>query len=256
MDIRLTGKRALVTGANSGIGPATAIALGAAGARIIVNYIEQPHAADAVVAEVGRRKGEAFALRADVSDQAQVAAMFQQVDRRWGGIDILVNNAATIGEPTAAWEGPPAAWRHVLDVNLVGAYHCAREAMRRMIAQRGGVILTITSVHELLPLSTFSAYSVSKAGLGMLTKSLALEGGPHGVRVVALAPGAIRTRLTESTWSDPQILADAETRIPLGRIGEPEEVARMAVVLCSDAASYVTGTTVFIDGGLVVGKSS
>ena len=138
----------------------------------------------------------------------------------------------------------------MIDINLMGPFLCAREALRRMVAQKRGVILNMSSVHEVIAWSGFSAYTASKAGLGMLTKTLAQEAAPFGVRVVALAPGAIQTPINQDVWSNPQMLADLQEKIALGRMGSPEEIARMAVVLLSDAASYVTGTTVFVDGGM------
>jgi NAD(P)-dependent dehydrogenase (short-subunit alcohol dehydrogenase family) len=252
MEIRLTGKRALVTGANSGIGRAIALALGALGARVGVNYVVQPEAAQAAAAEITGRGSAAIPLEADVSDAAQVARMFGEVDRAWGGLDILVNNAGIDGERALGWDAGPDAWRRVLEINLVGAYLCAREALRRMVAQGSGVILNITSVHERIPWSGYSAYTASKAGLGMLTRTLAQEAAPHGVRVLALAPGAVQTPINRAVWGDPVQLADLLRKIPMGRLGRPEEIASMAAVLVSDVAGYVTGTTVLVDGGMTL----
>ncbi len=252
MEIQLTGRRALVTGANSGIGRAIAVALGAAGARVGINYLVDPQAAQQVAGAIGAQGGAALPLLADVSDAAQVSRMFGEVEQAWGGIDILVNNAGIDGERAPGWAGTPEAWRRVLEVNLIGAYLCAREALRRMVPQRSGVILNITSVHERIPWSGYSAYTASKAGLGMLTQTLAQEAAPHGVRVLALAPGAVQTAINQAVWSDPAQRADLERKIPLGRLGQPEEIARMATVLVSDAAAYVTGTTVVVDGGMAL----
>lgn len=252
MEIRLTGKRALITGASSGIGKAIAEAAAAAGARVAINHRGQPEAAQDVVAQIRARAGDALAVAADVADPAQVARMFEDLDRAWGGVDILVNNAGIDGDRLLGWEARPDAWRRVVDVNLVGAYHCARAAMQRMVAQGSGVVLSITSVHEVIPWTGYSAYSASKAGVSMLTKTLAQEGAPRGVRVLALAPGAIQTAINQDVWGNPASLADLLTKIPMGRLGQTDEVARMAVVLVSDAASYVTGTTVFVDGGMTL----
>lgn len=252
MEIRLAGKRALVTGANSGIGRAIALALGELGARVGVNYVVQPEAAQAAAAEIAGRGSAAIPLEADVSDAAQVARMFGDVDRAWGGLDILVNNAGIDGERAPGWDAGPDAWRRVLEINLIGAYLCAREGLRRMVAQGSGVILNITSVHERIPWSGYSAYTASKAGLGMLTQTLAQEAAPHGVRVLALAPGAVQTPINRPVWSDPVQRADLLRKIPMGRLGRPEEIASMAAVLVSDVAGYVTGTTVFVDGGMTL----
>ena len=150
-----------------------------------------------------------------------------------------------------AWEADPARWRRVLDINLVGAFLCAREALRRMVAQKSGVVLGISSVHELIPWTGFSAYTASKAGMSMLIKTLAQEAAPHGVRVLAVGPGAIKTPINANVWNDPKLYADLLEKIPLRRMGTPEEIASMVVFLVSDAAAYVTGTTIFVDGGML-----
>ena len=250
MNIQLTGARALVTGANSGLGEAIARALADSGADVAVNYVVKPEAAESVAADLRAKGRRAFAVQADVSDAQQVAGMFGRLDQEWGGIDLLVNNAGIDGARAYGWDADPARWRRVIDINLMGPFLCAREALRRMVAQKRGVILNMSSVHEVIAWSGFSAYTASKAGLGMLTKTLAQEAAPFGVRVVALAPGAIQTTINQDVWSNPQMLADLQEKIALGRMGSPEEIARMAVVLLSDAASYVTGTTVFVDGGM------
>jgi NAD(P)-dependent dehydrogenase (short-subunit alcohol dehydrogenase family) len=250
MEVTLTGRRALVTGANSGIGEAIARAAGAAGARVAVNYVVHPEAAEAVAARIRAAGGEALTVAADVADAAQVAGMFAAIDRAWGGIDLLVNNAGVDGARATAWEADPAAWWRVLQINLYGAFLCAREALRRMTAQRSGVVLNLTSVHERIAWSGYSAYAASKAGLSMLNETLAQEAAPFGVRVLALAPGAIKTPINQAVWSDPKSYADLLEKIPLGRMGTTDEIALTAVLLLSDAASYVTGTTVFADGGM------
>jgi len=251
MDITLKGKRAIVTGANSGIGEAIAMEFGAAGARVAVNYVVHPETAEQVVRRIKQAGGDALAVKADVSDAASVAAMFATLDGAWGGVDVLVNNAGIDGPRAAAWEADPAAWRRVLEINLIGAYICAREALRRMIPARAGVIVNLTSVHERIPWTGYSAYTASKAGLSMLTQTLALEAAPSGVRVVAIAPGAIQTPISQDVWSNPETLADLLSKIPMGRMGRPQEIAQMAVVLASDVAGYITGTTVFVDGGMI-----
>jgi glucose 1-dehydrogenase len=232
------------------LGASIARELAAAGARVAVNYVVQPDVALSLAQELGGKAGRAMAIEADVSDAERVGSMFEAIDRTWGGLDILVNNAGIDGPRAVAWEANPKEWERLLRINLVGAFHCAREALKRMVAQRSGVLLNVTSVHERIPWSGYSAYTVAKAGVAMLTKTLALEAAPFGVRVVALAPGAIRTPINKSVWSDAGNLRDLLGKIPLGRIGEPEEVARMAAFLVSDAASYVTGSTVYVDGAM------
>lgn len=245
-----TGLRVLVTGGNSGLGEAISRAFGAAGARVAVNYVTHPEAAQAVVRDLRAAGQDALALAADVADPAQVVPMFAALDERWGGLDVLVNNAGIDGPRALGWEADLEAWRRVLEVNLVGPFLCAREALRRMTAQRSGVVLNISSVHERIAWSGYSAYTASKAGLSMLSQTLAQEAGPYGVRVLCLAPGAVRTPINAAVWHDPRGLADLLGKIPLGRVGEPRDIAGLAVFLASDAAAYVTGTTVFADGGM------
>lgn len=250
MKIQLDGKRALVTGGNSGIGKAIALALADAGAKVAINYVVHPEAARGVVQRIEAQQTDALALEADVCNPDAVREMFQRMDQAWGGIDILINNAGIDGERALGWDAKPEAWRKVIEVNLFGAFYCAREALRRMVPQKNGVILSISSVHELIAWSGYSAYAASKGALGMLTKTLAQEAAPHGVRVLAVGPGAVKTPINKSVWSDPAGMKDLLEKIPLRRMGEPEEIAGMVAVLVSDAASYVTGRTVFVDGGM------
>ena len=250
MQIDLSGKRVLITGANSGLGEAMARAFAAAGARVGVNYVTHPEEAEALVADLRKAGSEAIAIQADVSDAGAVEAMFAAFDKAWGGIDVLVNNAGIDGPRALAWEADVDAWRKVLDINLGGAFLCARQALKRMVPQKSGVILNTSSVHQIIAWSGYSAYAASKSGLIMMANTLAQEAAPHGVRVLCIAPGAIATRINADVWQDPQGLKDLLTKIPMGRIGKPEDVANMAVVLASDVASYVTATTVFIDGGM------
>lgn len=250
MNVNLAGKRALVTGANSGLGRAIALALGAAGARVVIDYVSEPEAAEEVAFALRADGAEAMTFRADVSNTDEVSGMFAALDARWGGIDVLVNNAGIDGERALGWEANVDAWRRVLEIDLFGPFLCAHEALRRMVAQGSGVIINVTSVHEVIPWTGYSAYTAAKAGLSMLTKTLAQEAAPHGVRVLALAPGAIRTPINEAVWSDRDALADLLTKIPMNRLGTPEEIGAMAALLASDAASYVSGSTVFVDGAM------
>lgn len=250
MTITLEGKRALVTGDSSGIGEATAVALGEAGAKVAVHYRSHRERAEAVAASIKRSGGEAITIPGDVAKPDEVARVFQDMDKAWGGIDILINNAGMDGERAISWEADLPAWRQVVEVNFFGAFYCAREALKRMIPQKSGVILNTSSVHEEIAWSGYSAYASSKAALSILTKTLAQEAAPFGVRVLSVAPGAIKTPINQSVWGNPEGLADLLEKIPLKRVGEPREVARMIVVLVSDVASYVTARTVFIDGGM------
>ena len=250
MQIDLKDKRVLVTGGNSGLGAAMVRAFGAAGAKVAVNYVTHPEEAETLAAGLAEAGGEAIAVKADVSDAAAVEAMFATLDKTWGGIDVLINNAGIDGPRALAWEADIDAWKKVLDINLAGAFMCARQALKRMVPQKSGVILNTSSVHQIIAWSGYSAYAASKSGLIMMANTLAQEAAPHGVRVLCIAPGAIATRINAEVWQDPEGLKDLLTKIPLGRIGQPEDVAQMAVVLASDVASYMTGTTVFVDGGM------
>lgn len=247
----LKDRRALVTGGSTGIGRAIASQLAKAGAAVAIDYLNHPDDAHRVLADIALSGVRSLAIAADVSDPGAVGDMFEQLDREWGGIDILVNNAGMDGVRSAVWETDLDKWKHVIEVNLFGTLFCAREALRRMVKARRGVIINITSVHESIPWSGYSAYTASKAAVSMLTKTMAQEAAPFGVRVVAVAPGAIKTDINRSVWSDASGLDDLQSKIPMGRMGMPEEVARMVVLLASDQASYVTGTTVFVDGGML-----
>ncbi|AOR80724.1 glucose 1-dehydrogenase (plasmid) [Novosphingobium resinovorum] len=250
MDIDLTGKRVLVTGGNSGLGAAIAKAFSAEGACVAINYLVNPEETDTLVKQFVTAGGKALGLMADISDAEAIEAMFEEIDEAWGGIDILVNNAGIDGHAALGWEAEPDAWGKVIDINLKGAFLCARAALKRMVPQKSGVVLNTSSVHEVIAWTGYSAYTASKAGVSMMSKSLAQEAAPHGVRVLCIAPGAIRTPINKAVWSDPETYKDLLTKIPLGRIGEAEDIARMAVVLASDVAGYITGTTVFVDGGM------
>lgn len=250
MELNLGGKRVLVTGGNSGLGAAIAKTFAAEGAAVAINYIANPDAANALVDQFTSSGGRALGLMADIGDSRAVEAMFAAIDDAWGGIDILMNNAGIDGHAALSWEADPAAWGKVIDVNLKGAFLCAREALKRMVPQKSGVIINTSSVHEVIAWTGYSAYTASKAGVSMMSKSLAQEAGPHGVRVLCVAPGAIKTPINKQVWDNPETYQDLLTKIPLGRIGDPEDVARMAVMLASDVGRYVTATTVFVDGGM------
>lgn len=250
MQIQLDGKVALVTGASGGIGQAIARALASSGARVAINYIGDAAAADGIVKSIQAEGGVAVAIAADVSDAGAVGVMFEDVERQLGPLDILINCAGIDGKAATTWEVDPAAWRKVIEVNLFGTFNCSREALKGMTGRTRGVILNISSVHETIAWSGYGAYTASKAGVAMLTKTMAQEAAPYGVRVLAIAPGAIQTSINQSVWSDPTQLTDLIGKIPLGRMGRVEEIANLVVVLVSDTGAYVTGTTVFVDGGM------
>ena len=246
----LADKVALVTGAGSGIGRAIAIAFGAAGARVIVNYHSEGGRTEAeeVAAQAGRG---ALALLADIGDEAAVAGLFHQVDERYGRLDILVNNAGIESEPVTIDAYPVATFDRIVATNLRGTFLCMRQAAQRMVGVGHGRIINISSVHEDLAFPGNSAYAATKGGVRMLMRTTALELAPHGVTVVNLAPGAVATPINRGTLADPQLRETLLGEIPLGRVAQPEEIANAAVFLASDASSYLTATTVFVDGGLM-----
>ncbi|GAC1425808.1 MAG: SDR family oxidoreductase [Chitinophagaceae bacterium] len=256
---KLKGQAALVTGANSGIGKGVAIALANEGASVVVNYVTKPETAEAVVAEIKANGGTAIALQADVSREDQVQAMFQSMFQAFGTIDILVNNAG-IQKDAAFQDMTLADWQLVLDINLTGQFLCAREAVREFL-RRGivpgksvaaGKIICMSSVHEVIPWGGHVNYATSKGGVMLLMKSMAQELAPHKIRVNSIGPGAIQTPINHTAWETPEALNKLLTLIPYNRIGQPEDIGKLAAWLASDEADYITGTTLFCDGGMTL----
>ena len=252
LNIDLSGRRALVTGSSSGLGEAIAMALSSAGAKVAINYRNDKAVADAVVARIVQQGGAAQAFQADISMPGEVTRLFAEVGAAFGGLDILVNNAGIDGGSANCADSDPDQWARVIAVDLQGAYYCARQALQWMLPQKRGVIINITSVHEFIPWSGYSAYTSAKAGLSMFTKTLAQEVAANGVRVLAIAPGAIKTPINANVWQDPQGLVDLDQKIAMGRMGEPDEIGRVAAFLASDLASYITGTSIAVDGGMLI----
>lgn len=252
MTIDLSGRRALVTGSSSGLGEAIAMALSSAGAQVAIHYRQEREAAAAVVARVVQHGGLAQAFQADVSMPEEVSRLFNEVGTAFGGLDILVNNAGIDGGSANCADSDPEQWARVIAVDLQGPYYCARQALRWMLPQKRGAIINITSVHEFIPWSGYSAYTSAKAGLSMFTKTLAQEVAASGVRVLAIAPGAIKTPINAGVWQDPQGLADLDQKIAMGRLGEPAEIGQVTAFLASDLASYITGTSIAVDGGMLI----
>lgn len=246
----LAGKVALVTGSASGIGKAIAIEMGRQGASVVVNYIGKTDPAEQVVTTITQADAEAIAIQADISKHADVSAMVSKTIERWGHIDVLVNNAG-IEHESPFLEKTEDEWNKVIDVNLKGAFLCTQLAAREMAKKQRGTIINISSVHEDLPFPGYAAYCASKGGLRMLCRDLALELARYNINVVNVAPGAINTPINERTMGDPEKVLALKREVPLGRVGEPSEVAKLVCFLASDAASYITGTTVVIDGGLM-----
>lgn len=255
----LQGQTALVTGANSGIGRGIALSLGAAGARVIVNYVSKPENAERVVADIKAAGSQALAVRADVSREEEVQAMFQKGIEHFGTIDILVNNAG-IQVDAPFVDMTLDQWQKVIDVNLTGYFLCAREAVREFLrrgivkerSKAAGKIICISSVHEIIPWAGHINYAASKGGVELMVKSLAQELAPKKIRVNSIGPGAIRTPINQDAWDDQESLRELLTLIPYGRIGVPEDVGKAAVWLASDESDYVTGTTLFVDGGMLL----
>jgi glucose 1-dehydrogenase len=255
----LRGQKALVTGANSGIGRATAIAFARAGADVVVNYVTGDDRAEEVAEEIRRAGGRAYTHRADVSNEDQVKEMFAWMCAELGTIDILVNNAGWQKDARFV-DMTLAQWNAVISVNLTGQFLCAREAVREFL-RRGvvasvscaaGKIICMSSVHEAIPWAGHANYAASKGGVMMMMKSLAQEVAPHHIRVNSIAPGAVRTPIITAAWSTPEAYQSLMTLVPYKRIGEPEDIARAAVWLASDESDYLVGTTVFVDGGMTL----
>lgn len=255
----LEGQTALVTGAGSGIGQAVAVALGEAGANVVVNYVTHPEQADATVASVKATGARALALQADVSNETQVQAMFAQAVAQFGRLDILVNNAGI--QMDAAFEAMTLAqWQTVIGVNLTGQFLCAREAVRLFKKQgvdpalscAAGKILCISSVHEVIPWAGHVNYAASKGGIMLMMKSLSQEVAQDRIRVNSIGPGAIRTPINTQAWTTMEAYNALMRLVPYKRIGEADEIGRAAVWLCSDYSDYVNGTTLFVDGGMTL----
>jgi glucose 1-dehydrogenase len=255
----LRGQKALVTGANSGIGLAVAIALGQAGADVIVNYVTGDRAADEVVNEIAASGRKAYAFKADVSQEEQVQAMFQDMIGRFGTIDILINNAGLQRDAPFA-EMKLEEWNTVIGVNLTGQFLCAREAVREFlrrgvvesVSRAAGKIICMSSVHQEIPWAEHANYAASKGGIKLMMESMAQELAPQHIRVNGIAPGAIRTPINTKAWNTTQAYENLMKLVPYKRIGEPIDIARAAVWLASDDSDYVVGTTLFVDGGMTL----
>lgn len=252
ISIDLSGRRALVTGSSSGLGAAMALMLAKAGARVAVHYRQEADGAQRVVQSIKAIGGYAQAFGADIGDPNAVTALFTSVEQSLGGLDIVINNAGMDGVYALCVDSDIQHWERTLAVDLLGPYYCTRAALKPMLKQKNGVILNITSVHEFIPWEGYSAYTAAKAGLSMFTKTVAQEVAEHNIRVLALAPGAIQTPINAPVWQNPAALKDLDKKIAMGRLGKPEEIAQVATFLVSDLAGYMTGTTVAVDGGMLI----
>ena len=258
-EIRLEGQRAVVTGANSGIGEAIARGLAEAGAAVVVNYVTNPERAEQVVADIRAQGGRAVAIQADVSKEAEVQALFRRSVAEFGSIDILVNNAG-LQRDAPLHEMSLAQWQTVIDVNLTGQFLCAREAVREFL-RRGvvpelscsaGKIICVSSVHDVIPWAHHANYAASKGGVMMLMKTMAQELAGKKIRVNSVSPGAIKTPINTQAWNTAEAEAALLHLIPYYRLGETRDIARAAVWLASDHSDYVTGATLYVDGGMTL----
>lgn len=255
----LRGQKALVTGGSSGIGKAVAIALGEAGADVVVNYAGSANGAEDAADQIRAHGSQAYVQQADVSDEAQVLEMFQRMRKEFGTIDILVNNAG-LQKDAPFEELTLAQWNKVIGVNLTGQFLCAREAVRefkrrgvrRDVSCSAGKIICMSSVHEVIPWAGHVNYAASKGGVMLMMKSIAQEVAPFRIRVNSISPGAIRTPINMEAWGTKEAYNELMKLIPYKRIGEPAEIGRAAVWLASDYADYVTGISLFVDGGMTL----
>ena len=247
----LTGKVAIVTGGNSGIGRAIALELAKQGAKIVINYIVHPEAAAELEAQIAAAGGQAVGVRADVSKVVELQALVDSSVKAFGRLDILVNNAG-VETRTSLLDTTEEQYDRVLDINLKSAFFATQIAAKQMITQGGGGrIINITSVHDDWPMPGNTAYCLSKGGMRMLTRTAGLELAPHNILIVGVGPGAVATPINTSTMQDPALLKKLNDAIPLGRIARPEEIASVVAFLADAGASYMTATTVFADGGLM-----
>ena len=255
----LAGQAALVTGANSGIGKAVALGLASAGADVVINYVTNPADADAVAHEIEAMGRRALTIQADVSKEDEVLAMFAQAIGQLGTLHVVVSNAG-LQRDSPYDQMTLDQWNTVLNVNLTGQFLCTRSAAREFkrrgvvpaVSVAAGKIICMSSVHQEIPWAGHANYAASKGGIMMLMRSIAQELAPHLIRVNAIAPGAIRTPINTDAWNTTAAYQDLMTLIPYKRIGEPDDIARAAVWLASDAADYVTGATLFVDGGMTL----
>jgi len=250
-EARLKGRVAIVTGASRGIGRAIAIGLAREGAKVVVNYVSKAAAAEEVVGEIRAAGGDAVAVQANVGDLAQHERLVTAASERFGRIDILVNNAAiTRREPFL--DATATAWDETMAVNLKGVYFLSQAVARVMTAQRSGKIINISSVHDVRAMPNNSIYNITKAGLVMLTKSLALELADKGIQVNCVSPGAILTDETRDRLADAAYRDKVLAKIPSRRIGEPEDVVGAVLLLASPESDYITGATLYVDGGMLL----
>ena len=255
----LDGQPALVTGANSGIGQGVALALARAGADVVVNYVTHPESADAVAHEIESMGRRAITLKADVSREDEVERMYADAIKHFGTLHVSVSNAG-LQRDSAFDEMTLEQWNAVIGVNLTGQFLCCRAAAREFkrrgvvpsVSKAAGKMICMSSVHQVIPWAGHANYAASKGGIHMLMQSIAQELAPLFIRVNAIGPGAIRTPINTAAWNTEEAYKSLMTLVPYKRIGEPDDVAQAAVWLASDASDYLTGTTLFVDGGMTL----
>ncbi len=254
--MQLDQKVAIVTGANSGIGRAIAIQFAQEGATVVVNYAHAKDKAEEVRKIIEQNNGKALVIQADVSQYQQAMGLIQQTVEHFNQLDIMVNNAG-MEIRSAFLDVTEEQWDRVLSLDLKGAFFCAQAAAREMVKRKSaGRIINISSVHEDLAMPQNAPYCCAKGGIRMMTRTICLELAPYNITVNNIAPGAIDTPINADVKADPEKLAALLNEIPQHRLGRPEEVAKLALFLASDAAAYVTGSTYIIDGGLAVNAGS
>jgi glucose 1-dehydrogenase len=247
----LHGKVAIVTGGNSGIGQAIVLGLAAAGANVVIDYIAHPEATEALEQQIAALGDRAIGVEADVSQVADLQKLVAQAVSGFGRLDIMVNNAG-VETRTSVLDTTEDEYEKVLRINVKSAFFGTQFAAKAMIAQGGGGrIINLSSIHEDWPMPGNTAYSVSKGGMRMLTRTAGVELAPHGITVVGVAPGAVATPINLVTMKDPALLARLDAAIPLGRMAKPEEIASVVVFLAGDGAKYITATTIIVDGGMM-----
>ena len=256
---KLNGQIALVTGSSSGIGKAVVLEMAREGAKVVVNYNSDKEGAEEILAEIKSFGGEGIVVKADVSDETQVMNLFQETYKAFGTIDILVNNSG-IQKDADLVDMSLSDWKMVIDTNLTGQFLCAREAAKEFIkkgivkgkSKAAGKMICMSSVHDIIPWAGHCNYAASKGGVMLLMKSLAQELAHYKIRVNSISPGAIKTPINEDAWKDPEAEKKLLKKIPYKRIGEPEDIGKAAVWLASDESDYITGTTLYIDGGMTL----
>ncbi len=259
MKKKLEGQVALVTGASSGIGAGVAKALSSEGASVVINYSSSPEKAEKVLHEIQLSGGTAITMKADVSNEKEVLAMYQEIFKQFGTVDILINNAG-LQKDNKFHEMSLEEWNRVIGINLTGQFLCAREAIKEFLkrgvvpsrSKAAGKIICMSSVHEVIPWAGHANYAASKGGVMMLMKSIAQEYAPMKIRVNSIGPGAIRTPINHAAWQTPESYNQLLKLIPQKRIGEAEDIGGAAVWLASDDSDYVNGITLFVDGGMLL----